>query len=49
MTMRQRRKQFWWTWKWVRHQYAYDQLDCSFTTPDWGVGRIRHQHEDTTK
>jgi hypothetical protein len=37
MTMRQRRKQFWWTWHLAYDHYFHDDLFC------WGVGRIKHQ------
>lgn len=37
MTMRQRRKQFWWTWHHAYHSHW------------WGVGRIIRQHPDCIK
>ena len=39
MTMRHRKKQFWWTWHGTEHHHLFD----------WGIGRIKHQHTDCIK
>ena len=37
MKMRQRRKQFWWTW---RSEQTFNRTYGWF---NWGVGRVKHQ------
>jgi hypothetical protein len=45
MTMRRRKKQFWWTWHCDNPRHAYNQ----YVSFGWGVGRIKHQHPDCIK
>lgn len=45
MKLRKARKQFWWTW----HHSKRHQCSTHYGWFDWGVGRIKHQHKDTTK
>ena len=44
MTMRQRRKQFWWTWR-MDMDLTMKTFYRSFR---YGAGRIKHQHRDVT-
>lgn len=44
MTMRQRRKQFWWTWH-MEGEPPYPESPRYFEP---GVGRIKHQLRDRT-
>lgn len=47
MKLRQRRKQFWWTWHHCTQLYPYySKLYGMF---DWGVGKCVHQIKDRSK